>query len=414
LSNIKGNKKNKYEESDDEVLAFEDSDDSENSDDYDDDGKKYDIEEDEENEDDIDDANLLADGQNENDLSYWGRKKSAYYSGNRIRNEEDALLEEEEANLLQAKMMKQLDTNDFGLDAFKLNNNLKIMKTGDELEANKLATTALGDDKEKNLEKIAKNLSKMSKKEKFEFLQQESPELFELVRDFKAKISELEAILLPIFGAIKQGQIVSSNASDFIVNKTRLYLMYCSHLSFYFSLKAQRLPVDNHPIVKNILQYRNLCKQISSIDDKLVSEIKVILDSLNNGKQLHFAKANSNLNNVKKSVKFRDQVMKNRQELRFDDDDENESEEEKKMEDVEEEEEGASKRPINYEIEKNKGLTPKRPKMYRNPRVRNRIKARKAVIKRKSIVQNIRPQDKRYSGEATGIRTNVVRAVKIK
>jgi U3 small nucleolar RNA-associated protein 3 len=304
-----------------------------------------------------------------------------------------------------------LDTNDFGLDAFKLNNNVKIMKTGDELQANKLATSALGDDKDKNLERIAKNLSKMSKKEKFEFLQQESPELFELVRDFKAKISELEAILLPIFTAIKQGQIVSSNASDFIVNKTRLYLMYCSHLSFYFSLKAQRLPVDNHPIVKNILQYRNLCKQISSIDEKLVPEIKVILDSLNNGKQIHFAKTSVKLNKVMKSVKFRDQAMKNRQELRFDDDG-NESDEEKKIDN--DEEEGTIKRPINYEIEKNKGLTPKRPKMYRNPRVRNRIKARKAVIKRKSIVQNIRPQDKRYSGEATGIRTNVVRAVKIK
>ena len=277
--------------------------------------------------------------------------------------------------------------------------------------ANKLATSALGDDKDKNLERIAKNLSKMSKKEKFEFLQQESPELFELVRDFKAKISELEAILLPIFTAIKQGQIVSSNASDFIVNKTRLYLMYCSHLSFYFSLKAQRLPVDNHPIVKNILQYRNLCKQISSIDEKLVPEIKVILDSLNNGKQIHFAKTSVKLNKVMKSVKFRDQAMKNRQELRFDDDG-NESDEEKKIDN--DEEEGTIKRPINYEIEKNKGLTPKRPKMYRNPRVRNRIKARKAVIKRKSIVQNIRPQDKRYSGEATGIRTNVVRAVKIK
>ncbi len=413
MSNIKGSKKNKYDESDEEVLAFEDSEDSEESDDYDDDGKKYDIDE-EENDDDIDDANLVAGGQNENDLSYWGRKKSAYYSGNRIRNEEDALLEEEEANLLQSKMMKQLDTNDFGLDAFKLNNNVKIMKTGDELEANKLASSALGDDKEKNLEKIGKNLSKMSKKEKFEFLQQESPELFELVRDFKAKISELEAILLPIFSAVKQGQIASSNATDFIVNKTRLYLMYCSHLSFYFSLKAQRLPVDNHPIVKNILQYRNLCKQISSIDEKLVLEIKVIIDSLNDGKQLHFAKSSTKLNKVKKSVKFRDQAIKNRQELRFDD--ENDSEEEKKMDEGQEgeDEEETSKRPINYEIEKNKGLTPKRPKMYRNPRVRNRIKARKAVIKRKSIVQNIRPQDKRYSGEATGIRTNVVRAVKIK
>ena len=72
------------------------------------------------------------------------------------------------------------------------------------------------------------------------------------------------------------------------------------------------------------------------------------------------------------------------------------------------------KRAINYQIEKNKGLTPRRNKMYRNPRVRNRIKAHKAIVKRKSIVPKVRPQEKRYSGEATGIRMSVVRGVKIK
>ena len=35
---------------------------------------------------------------------------------------------------------------------------------------------------------IAKNLSKLSKKKKLELLKQESPELFELVRDFREKV----------------------------------------------------------------------------------------------------------------------------------------------------------------------------------------------------------------------------------
>lgn len=64
--------------------------------------------------------------------------------------------------------------------------------------------------------------------------------------------------MLPIYKLIKNGQIQHSLASDYIVNKTKLYLMYCSHLSFYFALKSQRQAVDNHPIVKNILQFRNV------------------------------------------------------------------------------------------------------------------------------------------------------------
>lgn len=123
---------------------------------------------------------------------------------------------------------------------------------------------------------------------------------------------------------------------------------------------------------------------------------------------------------AKKSVRFREAASTSKamqKTLTFDDEDEDEEAEadmEEKIDAQEDSEAAVQKRAINYEIEKNKGLTPKRPKSYRNPRVRNRLKARKAQIKHKSIVPKVRSQDKRYSGEATGIRTKVVRGVKIK
>lgn len=44
------------------------------------------------------------------------------------------------------------------------------------------------------------------------------------------------------------------------------------------------------------------------------------------------------------------------------------------------------KRGITYQIAKNKGLTPRRKKELRNPRVKNRMKFRKAKIRRKGQV----------------------------
>lgn len=44
------------------------------------------------------------------------------------------------------------------------------------------------------------------------------------------------------------------------------------------------------------------------------------------------------------------------------------------------------KRKITYQIAKNKGLTPRRKKELRNPRVKNRMKYRKAKIRRKGQV----------------------------
>lgn len=404
-----------YSSNEEEVLAFDDSSDNSSNDEgeSDMDDKVYgtDMEEDDLDDDDMEQEQ---NGEEEyDDSGKWGRKKGVYYSGNKLDNEEDALLEEEEAKALQAKMLKQLDTNDFGLDAFKVDEKAKLLKTEEELKAEKRAKKTLGNEDDESLQKIAKNLSIMSKKEKLDFLQRESPELFELIRDFKLKLEELDESLLPISKLIKTGQIPNSTASEFIANKTKLYLTYCCHLSFYFVLKTQRIPVDNHPIVKNILQFRNLIKQISEISVKLEDEVNFIVQSIKDNKQLNFSKSKKTIKAGKKTVSFKSRNIPDG--LLSDDD--SDIDEMLKTEDKEEEgENGATeeveKRAINYQISKNKGLTPKRNKMYRNPRIKYKTKARVANIKRKSIVPKVRSQDSKYTGEATGIRTGIVRSAK--
>lgn len=73
------------------------------------------------------------------------------------------------------------------------------------------------------------------------------------------------------------------------------------------------------------------------------------------------------------------------------------------------------KRAITYQIEKNKGLTPKRNKDSRNPRV----KKRKKFEDKKKKLGSIRPLYKGgegrggYGGELTGIKKNLVKSVKL-
>ncbi|PJF19702.1 Sas10 domain-containing protein [Paramicrosporidium saccamoebae] len=69
-------------------------------------------------------------------------------------------------------------------------------------------------------------------------------------------------------------------------------------------------------------------------------------------------------------------------------------------------------RPVTYEMMKNKGLTPHRPKEVRNPRVRQRQKWESAQKKIKSFKSVASGASKQYSGETSGIRTNVSRSVK--
>lgn len=71
------------------------------------------------------------------------------------------------------------------------------------------------------------------------------------------------------------------------------------------------------------------------------------------------------------------------------------------------------KRAIGYEIQKNKGLMPKRKKEVRNPRVKKKLKFAEKVKK----LGSIRPVHKsgrgNYGGELTGINRSVVRSVKL-
>ncbi len=134
---------------------------------------------------------------------------------------------------------------------------------------------------------------------------------------------------------------------------------------------------------------------------------------MNNNKQLTFLKSKQGLNisaKLSKKVNFK---TRNIQDGLLSD---NDSDVEAMIasKDVEKPEGQIEKRAINYQISKNKGLTPKRNKMYRNPRVKYRIKAHSASVKYKSIVPKVRSQDAKYSGEATGIRTGVVRSAKFK
>ncbi|KAL4872766.1 hypothetical protein BDV12DRAFT_161482 [Aspergillus spectabilis] len=73
------------------------------------------------------------------------------------------------------------------------------------------------------------------------------------------------------------------------------------------------------------------------------------------------------------------------------------------------------KRAITYQIEKNKGLAPKRNKLNRNPRVKKRMRFEEKKKKLGSVRQVYKGGEGRggYAGELTGIKKNLVKSVKL-
>lgn len=383
------------------------------------------------------------------DAKAWGKKKSDFYNTNfvdkdysslSVREEESALLEEQEARNIQMQLAKHLKEADFSLDVFT-----------DSAEAKQPASA------KSVLSKVKADLSSMTTKQKQQLLKKDSPEFRGLVDELNSKIEECYNELEPIIEELKSKNVPDSHPiCNFIRLKNQLHLTYATNITFYLLLKASQKPIKNHPILKRLVQIKELLAKLDEkYEEHIRPEVERLLEDLQSGKTIKFEKKTVEKTEPKVTKKKLNVVKKIEEEadlfgggdddgMDFDDDDDEEGREierkmelalqkmkEREAEDLAEEEddedggeeqeeengdddEDIEKRKITYQIAKNKGLTPHRKKEQRNPRVKHRQKFRKALIRRKGAIRTVRTETTRYSGEHSGIKSTVRKGIKIK
>ncbi|XP_046617345.1 something about silencing protein 10 [Neodiprion virginianus] len=350
----------------------------------------------------------------------WGNKKSRFHSTDYVdqdyasTNQQDleaAELEEQEARNIQKRLAEQLDDADFGLD---------LLETKQDQEEN-----------EDCQQTVKTDLSKLTKREKQALFMKESPEFTGLVTDLKECLTEARDILEPFLKLIKNGKFSESAGLTFVRTKYHVILNYCTNILYYLMLKADRVPVNSHPVIKRLAQYRQLLNQLKSGQGELLEEAVEILKAAENNQSLY------NLDNVefdKKSRKRPSAVLPDEQIKTGKRNFVETVQDEKLIEQTEDEnfevnenadetenqgtevmfEDVDGKRAITRQIAKNKGLTPHRRKDLRNPRLKLRNKYRKAKIRRKGAVREVRKEETRYSGETFGINARVKKSIKLK
>ncbi|NXH62405.1 SAS10 protein, partial [Rhabdornis inornatus] len=427
------------EEEEEEVLGLQLPEDSEEE------------EEDEEEEDEMQERNPFVeysaeedeDGEEEEEAKLphelsWGQRKQLYYDtdygsdaqakGKRSQQEIDAEEEEEEqeAQVIQRRLVRDLGEDDYGLDMIQ----------------GYLAEQQKTQGQDSKGQKIDKDLQALSKKEQLKLLKQESPELLQLMEDFEVKLMEIKDELHPLLQMVKDGTIPQGKGSRYLQTKYHLYLNYCANISFYLVLKSKRMPVHSHPVIERLVAYRNIINDLAVIDQRLSPQVRMLLRNYYDKKEEKLQKENKFsvflTMDGKKNKPNRASVPVNGQAAAAESSDESELDEEaalkyyKMMEeklalkrkrtgdkDVLEEavesegEDPSKKRGVTYQMIKNKGLTPKRRKIDRNPRVKHREKFRRAKIRRKGQVREVRRELHRYAGELSGIRAGVKKGRKL-
>uniref|UniRef100_A0A2S2R6H5 Something about silencing protein 10 n=1 Tax=Sipha flava TaxID=143950 RepID=A0A2S2R6H5_9HEMI len=351
----------------------------------------------------------------------WGQLRNSFYNTDYLdkdhggfegeEDEETAKMEEEEARRIHQRMMSELENVNLDNELFIGTKETENVKGVDTTDLTQLMT-------------IKKDLSSMSNREKQKLLMKESPELFGLITDFKTHMKIVQDKLYPFLKFSKLQNLPRCNFTEYVQCYYEIVMNYCTNIVFYFLLKAVRKLVKIHPLMNTLLRYRQmLCEQDECFKTTILPQInkvlstfdlsnfnakknksKKLLNLINKPIQQQVKQVNSN-KNIAESVND-----KKLNELHSSEDDD---EDESKVTD-EVMETNDEKRGITYQIAKNKGLTPRRKKELRNPRVKNRMKYRKAKIRRKGQIREPRKEMRRYDGEISGIKVNLSKSIKIK
>ncbi|KAM9859155.1 something about silencing protein 10 [Aulostomus maculatus] len=356
----------------------------------------------------------------------WGTKKKAFYDTDYVATkgktqeelEAEEQEEEKEAKNIQKRLAENLSEEDYDLNFFQ---DFAAEEKDEKKPAEKEET-------------IVKDLKQMSQKERMKLLKKESPELLELIQDFKSKLTEMKDELQPLVQMVEDGKIPPGKGADYLKTKQQLYLNYCTNISFYLVLKAKRIPAHSHPVIERLLTYRNLINELAAVDTRLAPQFRKLLSGEEKvtssrpavGKKTGVAsnKGKDAAEPVAEMEEDSDSDLDEKAALRFYREMEERLKLKRKTKDLEtegfeededgEEQDPEAKRGITYQMAKNKGLTPKRKKIDRNPRVKHREKFRRAKIRRKGQVREVRREETRYSGELSGIRAGVKKSVKLK
>lgn len=390
------------------------------------------------------------------DAKAWGKTKSSFYNTNYVdqdysslslREEESAQQEEEEARTIQMQLAKHLREADFSLDVFADGKSSKKTTKATEPSA--------------AVSKVKADLSGLTRKQKVQLLAKDSPEFKGLVDELNVKIEESYNELEPIIEELRSKNVPTTHPiCSFIRLKNQLHLTYATNITFYLLLKASQKSIKNHPILKRLVQLRELLGKLDEkYEEHIRPEVERLLEDLQEGKTIVFGSKEEKKKQQQPIKKKKLNVIKRMEEEEAnlfgdndnddyeddeegrrieremeallkkvkqneadeeledemgDEEDESAGQEEMEQEDENDEDELAKKRKITYQMAKNKGLTPHRKKEQRNPRVKHREKFRKALIRRKGAVRTVRTELSRYSGEHSGIKATVRKGIQIK
>ncbi|CZR65465.1 related to SAS10 protein, involved in silencing [Phialocephala subalpina] len=199
----------------------------------------------------------------------WGTSKKDYYNNDQIETEADALEEEAEAKRLQQKKLQKMSDADFGFDESEW------LDAGNEDEEADVVTEVLKD---------VEITPEMGPEERLRILQTRYPELEFLASEFLQLRPVLQDLQVQVES---ETSVASTGPTPLSVTKCRALAAYIASLTMYFAIltspakggRDQGKPLDpaelrDHPVMDSLLQCRQLWAKVKSLKAPTIHNVE--------------------------------------------------------------------------------------------------------------------------------------------
>jgi len=226
------------------------------------------------------------------DTTAWGSKRSAYYQadyldanvGDSSEEEELAAEEEAEAKRLQQQIAAQFRASDFmdddeessSDDERSKKQSKKRTKKGGKKESTEDQDEDADEDQD-GVHEVEKDILQLSKAEQQQILEQDAPELLQLIADFRKSLEDIRSHVRPLMKRAKSGQVRTEQGISYLEVKYLLLLSYCTNIAFYLLLKAKGERVKDHPVIDQLVRLRIIIEKLRPLDAKLKYQIDKLL-----------------------------------------------------------------------------------------------------------------------------------------
>ncbi|KAK7351214.1 hypothetical protein VNO77_10501 [Canavalia gladiata] len=121
------------------------------------------------------------------------------------------------------------------------------------------------------MEKTANHLNDDNSKQK------EVPHLAALLKEMKEGLDAVRLKIQSLTAKVKEGQYPTADGFTYLEAKNLLLLNYCQSLVYYLLRKAKGLSVEDHPVVRSIVEIRLYLEKIRPIDKKQQYQIQKLM-----------------------------------------------------------------------------------------------------------------------------------------